>query len=122
MSGMAEVLRQAMRDHRVTWEMVGNPRDIHEAVAHCKSCGYLGAEFETWEHQSNIADEMLSAAGFGPVAEARAGAHNLKLVRGELKSFGKNLDSWESQGHSTVTIRHMRQLLVRLAAAVRGEG
>lgn len=64
----------------------------------------------------------LSAAGFGFVADAKSEAPQLKRVRGELKSIGKNLDSWESQEHATVTIKYVRRCLRSLNAAVRGEG
>jgi len=57
--------------------------------------------------------EALAAAGYGPVREA--GATELKRIRGELKTLGKNLDSWESQEHTTVTIRHLRSWLARVA-------
>ena len=39
---------------------------------------------------------------------------SLKRVRGELKSLGKHMDSWESEEHSTVTIRFMRQWIARM--------
>ena len=67
MSDMTTILRNTMRDHRVLWE-IGLDDDC-EIVAKCESCGYLGAELETWEHQANVASEILSAAGFGPVQE-----------------------------------------------------
>jgi hypothetical protein len=56
----------------VLWE-IGLDDDC-EVVAKCESCGYLGTELETWEHQSNVAAETLTAAGFGPVKEAKAEA------------------------------------------------
>ena len=62
---------------------------------------------------------MLTAAGFGLVREAQAVEHPVKRVRGELKSFGKHMDSWESEGHTTVTIRFMRQWIARIDAIVK---
>ena len=50
----------------------------------------------------------LAAAGFGDTTEAKAHAHKVKRIRGELKSLGKHLDSWESEGHTTATIRFLR--------------
>ena len=38
----------------------------------------------------------------------------LKRLLGELKSLGKHLDSWESQAHTTVTIRYLRSWLAKL--------
>ena len=65
-------------------------------------------------HQS----AALSSAGFGPVQE-RA---DLKRLRGELKTIGKNLDSWESQDHTNVTIRYVRRCLQSLNAAAAERG
>lgn len=69
---MADVLLEAMRDHRVLWE-IGLDED-KDLVSKCESCGYLSAELDTYEHQSNVAAEVLSAAGFGPVHETKAEA------------------------------------------------
>jgi len=67
-------------------------------------------------------EHLISKAGGDGEADPvkAAQAHRLKRVRGELKSLGKHLDSWESETHTTVTIRFMRQWIARLDATVRG--
>ncbi len=40
-----------------------------------------------------------------------------RAVRGELKTLKKNLDSWESEQHTTVTIRFLRQWIARAESA-----
>lgn len=64
---MAEGIRKAMRDHQVSWKV-----DLADEVfvAHCTSCGYLGSELEDWEHQANIAAEVLAANGYGKLEDA----------------------------------------------------
>lgn len=92
-SGMAEVLAA----HGIYGMSAGTHsacRCNREWVTHAEYRAHLEAE--------------LSAAGFGPVKEAKAEARKVKRIRGELKSLGKHLDSWESQGHATVTIRFLR--------------
>ena len=64
MKTIAEVLRETMREHRVLWE-IGLGDDV-DLIAKCQSCGYLSTELETWEHQSNVAAEILEATGYGP--------------------------------------------------------
>ena len=68
------------------------------------------------EHRLHV-EMQLHNAGFGLVADAKAEAHKLKSVRGELKSLGRNLDSWESEGHTTATIRFLRQWISRATKA-----
>jgi hypothetical protein len=50
---------------------------------------------------------------------AKDEAHKVKRFRGELKSLGKHLDSWESQGHTTATIRFLRGWIADRAAELR---
>ena len=109
MSDMADVIR--------IHSQIG--RD--ENGQYCKGCGnHYGYAAERTLHRKASAHvaHMLSAAGFGPVQEAP----DLKRVRGELKTIGKNLDSWESQDHTSVTIRDVRRCLQSLNAAVAERG
>lgn len=88
MTDMADVLRNTMLDHRVLWEI--GLDDKCELIAKCQSCGYLSTELETWEHQSNVAAEALSTAGFGPVQEARAEAWDEGYRLGQLVEPAQN--------------------------------
>lgn len=60
--GMGRRIRKAMLDHRVVWEL---DADGETLIARCDSCAYLGSELETFEHQANIAAEVLAANGYG---------------------------------------------------------
>jgi len=48
------------------------------------------------------------------IAAAKA---ELKFLRGERKTLLKNLESWESQGHTNVTFTHLRRFLAKKQGA-----
>ena len=54
----------------------------------------------------HVAD-ALSAAGFGPVRETSVPSE-LKFLRGERKSLLKHIASWESQGHTSVSLAFLK--------------
>jgi len=55
--------------------------------------------------EDNQSAAALSAAGFG---QMETNGQKVKRFRGELRSLSKHLDSWTSEGHTTVTIRYLR--------------
>jgi hypothetical protein len=113
---MAEVIRGTMRDHRVLWEMALDDDD--PSVARCQSCGYLSTELDTWEHQSNVAAEMLTAAGFGPVKAAQAGA--LRDAASELEEDASRSSYTDAEEVTQGQLDPAEWLRTR-AAAVEGD-
>jgi hypothetical protein len=53
---------------------------------------------------------VLAANGYGKLEDA---SRELKFLHGERKTLGKELDHFESQGHSTVTIKYLRRFIGR---------
>lgn len=114
---MAEVLIEH-GFHNINPVNPAEPENSWEIECACLSApieapSYLEAEAALAAHQS----DMLTAAGFGHIETAKANAHRIKSLRGELKTLSKNLDWWSSDGHSTVTIRFLRQWITRANAA-----
>ena len=93
-ASMAELIRQAMSDHRVIWEM---GYDDEHFIARCKSCGYLGTELETWVHQANIASEVLAANGYGKLEEATV-IHVHHDIEAHARSYNEGYDAAVTQG------------------------
>lgn len=54
--------------------------------------------------------EVLAANGYGKL---EAPSRELKFLRGERKTLSRELDSFESQEHTTVTIKYLRRFLGR---------
>lgn len=70
-------------------------------------CGFKAKNFsDAMEHVA----EVLAANGYGKLEEA---SRELKFLRGERKTLGKELDHFESQGHATVTIKYLRRFIGR---------